>query len=322
MTLPRRSLMLATLAAPGVARAQRGFPNQPIRFVTASVPGAGTDIIARLVADPMREELGQPVIVENRAGAGVIIAAEAVVRSAPDGYSLLLTAGGLAIVPSVNRNLSFSPQRDLTGVALLASVPLLLVVRQESPLRSLADLLAEIRRRGPAVTYASFGIATPPHLVGERIGQQAGQAMTHVPYRGGAVALPDILTGQVDVGILDAVSMVPHVTSGRLRALAITGPVRSAALPDLPTLSEAGVPFDAVGWQAAFAPARTPPEIVARLNTAFVKALALPRVREAIIAGGSLPIEPPLDPAGWNTRFNRDVEEWAGVARAAHIEVN
>ncbi len=314
------SLALGASAAPLPALAQR-WPSQPIRIVVPYPAGGGSDIVARILAEPLREELGQPVVVDNRVGAGGLIGSEAVARAAPDGHTLLLTAGALAIAPSVIRNLSFSPQRDLTGVALLAVVPLLIVVRPESPLRSMADLLALIRARGSDVSYASFGIATPPHLVGERIGQEAGRAMTHVPYRGGAQAMPDILSGAVDVALLDAVSMTPHVTSGRLRALAITGTQRSTALPGLPTLAEAGVPFEAVGWHGVFAPARTPPEVLARLNAAFVRALALPRVRDAIIAGGSIPIEPPLDLAAWNARFNADVEAWGRVARAARIEV-
>ena len=316
----RRALLLATLAAPA-ARAQAGFPSRPIRLLVPYPAGGGTDIVARLLAEAMRDELGQPLVVENRPGAGGNLGAEAVVRSAPDGHTLLVTAGGLAIAPSVQRALPFDPRRDLAGVALLATVPLLLVVRPDSPLRSVADLLALARARGNAAAYATFGIATPPHLVGERIGQQAGATMTHVPYRGGAQAMPDLLSGALDVAIMDAVSMVPHVAAGRLRALAITGPVRSPALPDLPTLGEAGVPFDAVGWHAAFAPAATPAPVLARLNGAFTRALALPRIREAILAGGSLPIEPPLDAPGWNRRFAADVEAWGAVARAARIEV-
>jgi tripartite-type tricarboxylate transporter receptor subunit TctC len=317
----RRQILASSLAlAAAPAQAQR-WPSQPIRIVVPYPAGGGSDIVARILTEPLREELGQPVLVDNRVGAGGLIGSEAVARATPDGHTLLLTAGALAIAPSVMRTLSFSPQRDLTGVALLAIVPLLIVVRPDSPLRSIADLLALIRARGSDVSYASFGIATPPHLVGERIGQEAGRAMTHVPYRGGAQAMPDILSGAIDVALLDAVSMTPHVTAERLRALAITGTQRSSALPGLPTLAEAGVPFEAVGWHGAFAPARTPPEVLARLNAAFVKALALPRVRDAIIAGGSIPIEPPLDAAGWTARFNADVEAWGRVARSARIEV-
>lgn len=323
LRLSRRTLLGAAAATPlpFQASAQSDFPSRAIRLLVPYPAGGGSDIVARLVAEPMREELGQPVLVDNRAGAGGNIGAEAVARAAPDGYTVLLTAGALAIAPSVRRNLTFDPVRDLTGVALLAAVPLVIVVRPESPLQSVAGLLDLIRHRGTGVSYGSFGIATPPHLVGERIGQQAGRQMTHVPYRGGAQALPDILSGALDIAILDAVSMSPHILAGRLRALAITGPQRSPSFPELLTLTEAGVPFDPVGWHAAFAPAATPAAIVARLNAAFVKALATPRVREAIVAGGSMPIDPPLDPGAWNARFRRDVAAWGEVARAARIEL-
>ena len=315
-----RRLVLA--GAAGAAVAQPAFPSRPIRLVVPYPAGGGTDIIARLLTEPLRDDLGQPVIVDNRPGAGGNLGAEQVARAAPDGHTLLLTAGALAIAPAVVRALPFDPRRDLTGIALLASVPLLIVVRPESPLASLGDLLALARARGAAVSYGSFGIATPPHLVGERIGQQAGNRMTHIPYRGGAQAMPDILSGALDIAIMDAVSMAPHIASGRLRALAITGTQRSAAFPAVPTLSEAGVPFETVGWHAAFAPAATQVAVAARLNAAFTKALALPRLREAIIAGGSLPVEPPLDAPGWTVRFAADVEAWGQVARAAQIELD
>lgn len=316
---PTRRLFIASAAT---ALAQPVFPTRPVRLVVPYPAGGGTDIIARLLTEPLRDDLGQPVVVDNRPGAGGNLGAEQVARSAADGHTLLLTAGALAIAPSVVRGLSFDPRRDLTGIALLASVPLFIVVRPESPLSSIATLLALVRGRGAAVSYGSFGITTPPHLVGERIGQEAGQRMTHVPYRGGAQAMPDILSGALDIAIMDAVSMSPHIASGRLRALAITGAQRSAAFPDVPTLSQAGVPFETVGWHAAFAPAATPAPIAARLNAAMVKALALPRLREAILAGGSLPVEPALDAPGWTARFAADVEAWGQVARSAQIELD
>ena len=320
MVLSRRALA-AALALPVAARAQPGFPDRPVRLVAAASAGSGGDIVARLVADPMREILGQPMIVENRPGASGNTGAEVVVRAAPDGYTLLLTAGALAISPSVLKHLSFDPVRDLTGVALLASVPVIVVVRPDSPLRSLADLMALARAKGQGVSYASFGIGTPPHLIGERMGLEAGNRMTHVPYRISAQAFPDIVSGALDFAILDAVAMSPHLTAGRLRALALNGTQRSPAFPDIPTLREAGLPFDAVGWHGVFAPAATPAPIVARLNAAFVQAVAQPRVRDAIIAGASIPIDPPLSAGEWTARFRQQVLDWGEVARAAKVEV-
>ena len=320
MLMPRRALA-AALALPFAARAQAGFPDRPIRLLVAASPGSGGDIVARLVAEPMRDLLGQLVVVDNRPGASGNTGAEAVVRSAADGYTVLLTAGALAISPSVLKHLSFNPVRDLTGVALLATVPVILVVRPDSPLKSLADVLALARARGTGVSYASFGIGTPPHLIGERIGLEAGNRMTHVPYRISSQALPDVLSGALDFAILDAVAMAPHLGSGRLRALALNGTRRAPAFPEVPTLREAGLGFDAVGWHGAFVPAGTPAPIIARLNAAFVQAVAQPRVREAIIAGGSIPTEPPLSAEQWTARFRQEVIAWGEVARAAHVEV-
>ena len=317
----RRSILGTALALPGLARAQGSGAERPLRLLVAASPGSGGDIVARLVAEPMRETLGQLVVVENRPGASGNTGAEAVVRGPADGSTVLLTAGALAISPSVLKHLSFDPVRDLTGVALLAMVPVIVVVRPDSPLRSLGDILALARAKGPGVSYASFGIGTPPHLIGERMGLEAGQRMTHVPYRISAQALPDLLSGTLDFAILDAVAMAPQIGAGRLRALALNGTQRSPALPDLPTLREAGLPFDAVGWHGAFVPAATPPPMIERLNAAFVGALAQPKVRDAIIAGGSIPIQPPLSAAQWTARFRAEVAAWGEVARAAHVEV-
>jgi len=317
----RRSILGTALALPGLARAQGSGAERPLRLLVAAAPGGGGDIVARLVAEPMRETLGQLVVVENRPGASGNTGAEAVVRGPADGSTVLLTAGALAISPSVLKHLSFDPVRDLTGVALLAMVPVIVVVRPDSPLRSLGDILALARAKGPGVSYASFGIGTPPHLIGERMGLEAGQRMTHVPYRISAQALPDLLSGTLDFAILDAVAMAPQIGAGRLRGLALNGTQRSPALPDLPTLREAGLPFDAVGWHGAFVPAATPPAAIERLNAAFVYAVAQPKVRDAIIAGGSIPIQPPLSAAQWTARFRAEVIAWGEVARAARVEV-
>lgn len=323
--MKRRTLLAlgaATLAVAGTAHGQDAYPNRPIRIVYPYPPGGGGDIVARLVAEKMRGDLGQPVVIENRPGAAGNIGAEAAARAPKDGYTVLLTAGALAIAPSVYQRLSFDPLRDFVGVAQLALVPLLIVTRPDSPLNSVADLVALARREGDKVIFASFGNGSPPHLVGESIQQSTGVTMTHVPYRGGSQAMPDILSGAVTVAILDVVSMAPHVAAGRLKALAITGPRRTPALPEVPTLSESGVPFEAVGWHAVFAPTGTPEPIVERLNAAFVRAVNQPDVKEAIIAGGSLPVDPPLTAKQWTEQFRRDVETWAAVARAANVTLD
>ena len=297
----------------------QGFPSKPIRIVVAGIPGGGTDIMARLLAEPLREDLGQPVVVENKGAGNGILGSLEVARAAPDGHTVLMIAGSMAIAPSVYAKLPFDPIADLKPIAQIAQVPLVLVTRKESPVNTVADLVALARREGDKVTFASFGNATPSHLVGESMNQLAGLKMTHVAYKGGAAALPDILAGLVTFGILDAVSMVPQVKGGRVKAIAVTGPKRFPALPDRPTLVESGIAFDAVGWHAAFAPAGVTADVAHRLNAAFVKAAGRADIRERIVAGGSVPIEPPLSVEQWGARFRQEVEQWGRVARTAKI---
>ena len=271
--------------------------------------------MARVLAEALRDDLGQTVVVENRPGAGGALGTAEVARAPADGYTLLVAAGAFVIAPSVLKSPGYDPVKDFTGVAQIATVPLIVLTRPESPLNSLADLVSLAKRDGAKVTFASFGNATPSHLVGESINQLAKVSMTHVPYKGGMAVLPDLMSGQVTVGLLDSVSMTPFVKDGRLKALAVTGPKRLPSLPNLPTLTEAGVPFDGVGWHGVFAPAATPREVVARLNAAFVKALARPDIRARIVNGGSLPIDPPLSAAQWTEQAKREVALWAEVVR-------
>ncbi|MGL5166695.1 MAG: Bug family tripartite tricarboxylate transporter substrate binding protein [Afipia sp.] len=308
------------LTTPSVAWAQSQFPTKAITIVVASGAGGGTDIMARIVADKMRDDLGQSVIVDNRPGAGGNIGADLVARAPKDGYTLLMTAGALAIAPSIYASLSYDPLKDLTGVAWLAIAPLVVVTKPDGPLKSIADLVDLAKRNGGRVSFASFGAGTPSHLAGESINLNAKVNMTHVPYnRGGAII--DIQAGDVTVGILDALSTIPYIKSGQLRALAVTGPKRFQSLPDVPTLAEAGIPFTTVGWHGAFAPTGTPKPVIDRLNAAFTKALAQPGVSEKIIAGGSLPIEPPVTADEWNQQFRKDVQSWAELVKAANIKI-
>ena len=315
-----RVLAASVLCISAAAATAQAFPSKPIRLVVPYPPGGGTDIMARLLAEPLKEDLGQPVIVENRPGAGGALGAAEVARSAPDGHTLLLTAGAFVIAPSVFKNPGYDPVKDFAGVAQIAIVPLLVVTKPDSPLNTIADLLALARKDGDKVSFASFGNSTPAHLVGESINQLGKVQMTHVPYKGGMQALPDILSGQVAVGLLDAVSMTPLVKQGRVKALAVTGPRRLPALADKPTLVEAGIAFDGVGWHGAFAPAATPADTLNRLNAAFAKALARPDIRDRIVNGGSVPIEPALTSPQWTAQMRREVAQWAEVVRKAGIK--
>jgi tripartite-type tricarboxylate transporter receptor subunit TctC len=295
------------------------FPSKPVHIVVPYTTGGGTDTMARLLADFLSKDLGQPIVVDNKPGAGGSVGAAQVARSPADGYTILLTAGGFVIAPSVLKNPGYDPVKDFVGLSQIAIVPLIVVTRPDSPLKTFADLIALAKRDGDKVNFGSFGNGTPSQLVGVEINRLAGVKMTHVPYKGTSASLPDLLSGRIDVAILDAVSMTPWVKDGRLKALAVTGPKRIPALSGLPTLVELGVNFDAVGWHGAFLPAGVPAPIVKRLNAAFTKAISQPEIRKRIIETGSIPIEPPLTPEQWTTQYRHEVDQWADVVRTAGI---
>jgi tripartite-type tricarboxylate transporter receptor subunit TctC len=324
LVIARRHMLLGGLSllmSGAGARAQDvPYPQKTVTFLVASSAGSGTDIVARLLAERMRDDLGQPIIVENRPGAAGNIGAAYVANGPKDGHTILLTAGALAIAPSVYEKLSYDPLKDLTGVAWLATVPLIVVTKPKNGLTSMQDVFAMAKRDPDSVTFGSFGMATPSHLAGESINQAIGLKLRHVPYnRGGAST--DTMSGTITIAILDAFSTMPLVQAGELKALAVTGPRRLQALPDVPTLSESGVPFETVGWHGAFAPTGTPTAVIERLNAAFRKALAAPGMADRIVAGGSVPIDPPATAQQWDAQFRRDVESWAKVARAAEIRI-
>ena len=317
----RTALGLAMAWATSATSAAWAAADKPIRLVVPFPAGGGTDIVARKLAEQLRQRLGQPVLVDNRAGASGNIGSEAVARAAPDGSTLMLTAAPFAIAPAMFKSLPFDPVKDFTPIAQLATVPLLIVARADAPFASVADIVAAARKAPDSLSYASFGNGSPPHLVGESIRLLSGVRFAHVPYKGGQAALADILSGRIDFAIMDVVSMTPLVQSGRLKALAITGAQRSPSLPDVPTLTQAGVAFDTVGWYAVFGPAGMPAPLVAQLNAAMGEAMATPEMRTLIVQGGSIPIEPALSAAQWGRQFAQDVQTWARVARESGARI-
>ncbi len=320
MRWPRILTSVIFLLGSATAAAQT-FPSKPIRIVVPSPPGGGSDIMARALAEPLHALLGQQVIIDNKPGAGGAIGSAEVARSLADGYTLLFAAGAFVIAPSVLANPGYDPAKDFVGVAQIAIVPLLVVVRPDSPLRTFPDLLALARKDGEKVSFASFGNSTPSHLIGTAIQLMGHVRMTHVPYKGGGPAAIDVLAGAVTFGILDAISMTPFVKQGRLRALAVTGPKRLPALPETPTLIESGINIDAVGWHGVFAPAAVPSAVLTRLNAAFSEAAARPAIRERIVNGGSVPIEPPLNAQQWTAQYRREIGQWADLVRAVGVKV-
>ena len=314
----------AALAAPLLpAWAQSGasspaWPTRTVRIIQPFAAGGGGDIVSRLLAERIAGELGQPVVVENRTGAGGNIGAQYVARQANDGHTFMITSGGFAITPALFRNLGYDPVKDFQPVTKIAIAPLLVLVRADSPIRSIADLIAAAKRDPKGINYASFGTGSPSHMIGESINRQAGITMAHVPYTTGN-GIADLMGGQVTVAIWDALSQTPQVKAGKLRALALNGSQRLPALPDVPTLTESGIPFDLVGWHGMFAPAATPREVVDRLNRLVNQIVAQPDVKARLFELAMFPVQPATTPEQWGAMFRQDLQSWGDLVRSAGI---
>lgn len=281
-------LLLPLLAAGSTLAATQPYPTRSIRLVVPFAAGGGTDIVARTVGQKLGEQLGQQVVVDNRAGAAGIIGTEVVAKSAADGYTLLMGSNGpLAINPSFYAKLPYDPLKDLTPVALVTTMPFVMVVHPSLPVKSVKDLVALAKARPGQLNFASPGNGSTNHLSGELLKVMAGINIVHVPYKGVALSAADLISGQVQLLSGDLSTLMPHVRSGKMKALAVTSAKRSTLVPDLPTVSESGVPgYEVSGWFGVLAPAGTPREIVVRLNAEIVKGLGSSDVRERLAALG------------------------------------
>ena len=300
------------------AQAQSRFPEKPVKIVVGFPPGTSTDTLARLVAARMSEGLGQPLVVENKPGAGSSIAAEMVARSAPDGYTLLASSSANTINPSLYK-LSFDFQHDLAPIGLIAEAPLLLIVHPSAGVQNVQQLIAAAKAKPGALVYGSSGIGTFVHLNGELFKMNSGANLGHIPYKGSSQAIADLLSGQIQVLFTPASTAIPHVKAGKALALGVIGRQRSATLPDVPTLAEAGVPgLQASLWSGLHAPAGTPSAVVERLNHELQRALALPDVKAQLAAQSNDPLP------GTSEQFARvirdDMERWARVVKTAGIK--
>ena len=278
--LPRRSLLGAALAAPALAapdpaRAQTAFPSRPVRMIVPFAPGGSADVVARITAMGMQDALGQPVVVENRGGSGGVIGSEAALAAPADGYTIIFhTLSSAVLNAGLYRNLSFDVRRAFAPVALVGTLPNIIMVNPKLPAKTLVELIALMRQRPGRITYASSGAGTITHLSAQLLATMVGAELTHVPYRGSGPAFTDLLAGTVDMMVDTMASVIPAVRSGQVRGLAVTTKTRSAALPEVPTAQEAGVPgYETYNWHGIFAAAATPAPILARLEAASMAAV-------------------------------------------------
>jgi tripartite-type tricarboxylate transporter receptor subunit TctC len=293
---PRREFLFALGAGlstlSGVATAQpAAYPHRAVKFMVPYAAGGGVDKIARVIGQQLAKSLGQPIVIDNRGGAAGNIGTELAVRAEPDGYTILMGAAALAINATLYRNLAFDPVKDLVPVSLIAKTPNIVVVHPEVPVKSIKELVALAKSKPGALNYASAGSGTTSHLAAELLDSVAGIKMTHIPYKGTAPAVTGILGAEVQVMLAPALTVLPYIKAGKLRALATTGAERSSAFPDTPTVSQSGYPgFEASQWYGVLAPAGTPEPILARLNADLVKAVQSTEVRTALLSEGSEPI--------------------------------
>ena len=310
---------LAAATMPAVLHAQT-FPTKSVRILVGFTAGAGVDIAMRLIAPKMGEALGQSVVIDNRAGAGGNIAAELVARAPADGYTLLGNGAPAAISQTLYAKLSYDLLKDFEAVALVASVSQLMVVHPSLPVKSVKDFVAMAKIRQGELAYATTGSGSTPHLTAEMLRLQTGIQILHVPYRGSPQALTDLVAGNVSFMFANILSVLPHIQSGRLRALAITSTKRSTIAPNVPTVAETYPGFESGSWYAVFTPSGTPKEAVTRLHDAVTRAMQSPEVREKFIAQGAEPLSgTPQDAANYT---RAEVAKWGKVVKASGARVN
>jgi len=301
------------------AHAQANYPTRAVRVIVPSSPGGGTDISARILAPQLTQFLGQQVIIENRPGAGTMIGGEAVARAAPDGYTLLMGISTLAINPAMYKKVSYDALKDFAPVSLAVSLSNVLVVHPSLPVRNVKDFIALVKPRPGQVNFASAGVGTSPHLSMELFLVMANLKMLHVPYKGSGPGVTDLVAGHVPAMMPNMLSAQPHIKSGRLRALGVTGSKRAPGADNIPTIAEAGVPgYEAVQWYGLLAPAGTPREIVTKLHAGVVRALQNPDVRQRLLNDGAEPVG--NSPEEFATYLRAETVKWAKVVQAAGIK--
>jgi tripartite-type tricarboxylate transporter receptor subunit TctC len=316
--LVRLPLLLAALLCASPLQAQ-DYPTRPIRMIVPYPPAGGTDIVARIISEPLAAVLGQPIINENRGGAAGNLGTDVAAKSAPDGYTILFTLSSHTINPKLYDKLPFDVEKDFIPISLAAYIPQILVANPSVPANNVKELIALAKAEPGKLNFASVGTGSPGHIAGELFKLKTGTNMVHVPYKGGGPAVTDTLGGQVQLLFVSMPAALQYVKAGKLKAIAVTSDKRSAAAPDIPTIAESGVPDCVVNsWYGALVPARTPPAIVAKLQAAFAKVLQMPQVKERLFAQGAEATY--STSAEFERLIHDELKQWEFVIREAKIK--
>ena len=311
----------AMFAPVAVAQTNAPYPSKPLRIIVPFAPGGGTDLTARLVGQRLAERLAQPVVIDNRPGAGTMLGTELTQKAAADGYTLMIASASHAINPTLYRKVNYDPVRDFAPVTLAISFPFVIAAHPALPVRNVRELIAYAKANPGRVSYASSGTGSTNHLAGELFKSLAGIDLLHVPYRGGGPALNDAIGGQVSTIFGTVLETMPQVRAGRLRGLAVSSGKRAAFAPDLPTAAEDGLPgYDVTGWYAFLAPAGIDRAVLAKLNQEITGALEFPSIREKLLALGAEPW--PTSPATAQTFIAAEVARWGTLIKAARISAD
>ena len=300
------------------ALAQASYPARPVRIIVPSPPAGGTDIVGRVLADHFTKAFGQQFFVENKPGAGNIIGIEAAARAAPDGYTLLMTASTLALNSVLYKQVPYDPVRDFAPITLAATAPNILIVNPGVPAKNVAELIALAKQKPGTLSYGTPGIGTSPHLCMELLKTMAGIDIQHVPYRGTAAAVTDVISGQIAVAFATALTAKPQVDAGRVRALAVSGPRRVEALPNVPPVADAVPGYEAMQWYGLLAPAGISNSVVEKLNAEALVALRSREMKQRLATDGAEPLG--STPAEFAAFIRRELDKWGRVVESAHIE--
>jgi len=320
--MKRLALLLSLLVAafPASAQAPDPYPNKPLRFILPFPPGGPTDILGRLIGDRLAANLGQPVVLENRGGAGGNVGAEAAARSSPDGYTLVLVAPSLAISPTLYAKLNYDPVRDFAPISLVATVPNV-IVTQPALAQSLQEFITVAKSKPGGMNFGSGGNGTSNHLAGELFNILTGAKLVHIPYKGVNLAMNDVLAGSIHLVVIGVPAAAQHIRAGKLRALGVIAPQRLPALAEVPTVAEAGLPdFEVTTWYGVLAPAGTPRPVVARLNGELVKIMYSPEMKDRLNAMGTDPVT--STPEEFAAYIRQEIAKWGDVVRKAGLKAD